>query len=49
MPNLGTLETNQTAVRAIVGGTGRYLGVRGQDAATRNPDGSCTHVLTIVS
>jgi hypothetical protein len=49
LPKLSTLKTNQTVVRAIVGGTGKYLGVRGQDAGTRNPDGSYTHVLTIVS
>jgi hypothetical protein len=44
---LSTLEKNQTVVRPILGGTGNYLGVRGQDVGTRNADGSYTHVLTM--
>jgi hypothetical protein len=42
-----TLEKNQTIVRPILGGTGKYLGIRGQDVGTRNADGSYTHVLTM--
>jgi hypothetical protein len=39
---------NETATRAIWGGTGKYFGVRGQLATTLNADGNYTDVFTIL-
>lgn len=35
-------------VSAIIGGTGRYLGARGQLESVRNADGSFTHTFTLL-
>jgi hypothetical protein len=36
-------------VRAITGGTGSYLGARGQVTTTHNADGSYTHVVELLA
>lgn len=38
-------EKNIPQTRAIIGGTGEYIGAKGQVATTRNDDGSYTHEL----
>jgi hypothetical protein len=38
----GEFDAGQPVVRAILGGTGKYMGARGQLASTRNADGSYT-------
>jgi len=43
-----TLEINQTIVHPILGGSGKYFGVRGQETSTHNADGSYTNVFTIL-
>ena len=47
-PNVAEFEAGQQVVRAILGGTGKYMGARGQVASTRNADGSYTQVLTLL-
>jgi hypothetical protein len=47
-PAAGEFEAGQPAVRAILGGTGRYMGARGQVTSTRNADGSYTQVFTLL-
>ena len=47
-PNVPEFEAGQEVVRAILGGTGKYMGARGQVASTRNADGSYTQVLTLL-
>lgn len=43
------LADEDPQVIAIVGGTGKYLGVTGEVETTRLPDGSYEHVFTFVS
>jgi hypothetical protein len=47
---LGSAEmaAGQPQRRAVVGGTGRYLGVRGEVVTTRNGDGTYSHEFTLV-
>jgi hypothetical protein len=42
------LPKGESMTRAIVGGTGKYMGVDGEVITTHNPDNSYTHVLRIV-
>lgn len=42
------LPEGEPMTRAIVGGTGEYVGVDGEVTTTRNADDSYTHVLRIV-
>ncbi|MBI1349496.1 MAG: hypothetical protein GC156_00085 [Actinomycetales bacterium] len=35
-------------VSAVVGGTGQFIGVRGELASVRNDDGSFTHTFTLL-
>jgi hypothetical protein len=35
-------------LRAVVGGTGDFIGARGQVATTRNDDGSYRHEFTLL-
>src|SRR6266581_811590 len=44
----GEFDAGQPVVRAILGGTGKYMGARGQLASTRNADGSYTQVFTLL-
>jgi hypothetical protein len=41
------LSIGEPATRAIVGGTGKYVGVDGEVTTVRNEDGSYTHTLRI--
>lgn len=43
------LPEDEPMTRAIVGGTGEYVGVDGEVTTTRNPDDSYTHVLRLVN
>ncbi len=43
-----TLGKNESVVRPILGGTGKYIGVRGQEVSTRNADNSYTHIFTML-
>ncbi len=43
-----TREKNETIVRPILGGSGKYIGARGQEVSTLNADGSYTHIFTIL-
>ncbi len=43
-----TMDINETVVKAILGGTGKYLGVRGEVVATHNADGGFTFDFTIL-
>ena len=47
-PNIPEFEAGQPAVRAILGGTGKYIGARGQLTTTRNADGTYTQVFTLL-
>ena len=47
-PSAPEFDAGQPAVRAILGGTGKYMGVRGQVISTRNADGSYTQVFTLL-
>lgn len=42
-----TLEVSNTVLRAVVGGTGRFAGARGDVASTRLDDGSWEHVFRL--
>lgn len=39
---------NTPIVRAVLGGTNKYMGVRGQVVSTRNDNGSYTHAFTLL-
>jgi hypothetical protein len=47
-PTAGEFEEGKPRVRAILGGTGKYIGARGQLISTRNADGSYTQVFTLL-
>lgn len=47
-PDETLLNDGETFVRAIVGGTGAYVGASGEVATTRNADNSYTHVLRVL-
>ncbi|PWT82533.1 MAG: hypothetical protein C5B58_08055 [Acidobacteria bacterium] len=48
-PNIPEFETGQPVVRAVLGGgTGKYIGARGQLASTGNTDGSYTQTFTLI-
>jgi hypothetical protein len=47
-PTGAEFNPGQPVVRAILGGTGKYMGARGQLASTRNADGSYTQVFTLL-
>jgi hypothetical protein len=47
-PTAAEFNGGQPVVRAILGGTGRYIGARGQLTSTRNTDSSYTQVFTLV-
>jgi hypothetical protein len=44
-PTGAEFNAGQPVVRAVIGGTGKYMGARGQLASTRNADGSYTQVF----
>jgi len=47
-PTGAEFNAGQPVVRAILGGTGKYMGARGQLISTRNADGSYTQVFTLL-
>ena len=42
------LPSDQPVTRAIVGGTGKYVGIDGEVTTVRNENGSYTHTLAII-
>jgi hypothetical protein len=47
-PTAGEFAAGKSIVRPILGGTGKYMGVRGQLTSTRNADGSYTQAFTLL-
>ena len=48
LPTEPEFEPGKSAVRAVLGGTGKYMGARGQVTSTRNADGSYTQAFTLL-
>lgn len=46
--NTAEFNPGEPVLRAILGGTGKYIGARGQLTSTRNTDGSYTQVFTLL-
>ena len=44
----GEFVPSEPVVRAVLSGTGKFMGVRGQVVSTRNNDGSYNHVFTLL-
>jgi len=44
----GEIKDNKPQLRAIIGGTGRFIGARGQIATTRTPSGSYEHEIQLL-
>ena len=47
-PSSPEFDAGQPVVRPVLGGTGKYMGARGQVTSTRNADGSYTQVFTLL-
>src|SRR5262245_38915907 len=47
-PSAPEFKAGQAVVRPVLGGTGKYMGARGQVTSTRNADGSYTQVFTLL-
>ena len=47
-PSAPEFGAGQPVVRPVLGGTGKYIGARGQVTSTRNADGSYTQVFTLL-
>jgi hypothetical protein len=47
-PAAREIATSEPATRAVVGGTGKYLGARGEVITRRLPDGSYVHTIRLV-
>jgi hypothetical protein len=47
-PTAGEFNAEKSRARAILGGTGKYMGARGQLTSTRNADGTYTQVFTLL-
>ena len=47
-PSTPEFEAGKSAVRPVLGGTGKYMGARGQVTSTRSSDGSYTQVFTLL-
>jgi hypothetical protein len=47
-PTAAEFNAGKSVDRAILGGTGRYMGARGQLTSTRNADGTYTQVFTLL-
>ena len=47
-PSAPEFGAGQPVVRPVLGGTGKYMGARGQVTSTRNADGSYTQVFTLL-
>src|SRR5882724_3312509 len=46
--NVPEFEAGKSVARAILGGTGKYMGARGEVTSTRNADGSYTQAFTLL-
>lgn len=44
----GEIKDNVPQIRAITGGTGKFIGARGQISTTRNASGSYEHVIELL-
>jgi hypothetical protein len=44
----GEIKDNEPQLRAIIGGTGRFIGARGQISTTRTPSGSYEHEIQLL-
>jgi hypothetical protein len=44
----GQMSENQPQLRAIIGGTGLYMGSRGQVQTSRNSDGTYKHLIQLM-
>jgi len=47
-PSTPEFDAGQAVVRPVLGGSGKYIGARGQVTSTRNTDGSYTQVFTLL-
>ncbi len=47
-PTSPEIANNSPQVRAIIGGTGRFIGAQGQVTTVRNPDGSYDHIVELL-
>ena len=47
-PSVPEFEADKPVVRPVLGGTGKYMGARGQVTSTRNSDGSYIQVFTLM-
>jgi hypothetical protein len=47
-PTAGEFAAGKPVVRPVLGGTGKYMGARGQVTSTRNADGWYTQVFTLI-
>jgi len=47
-PSAPEFDAGQPVVRPVLGGTGKYIGARGQVTSTRIADGSYTQVFTLL-
>jgi hypothetical protein len=47
-PSTPEFDAGHPVVRPVLGGTGKYMGARGQVTSTRNSDGSYTQVFTLL-
>lgn len=47
-PDETEMNANQPQVRAVIGGTGKYLGARGEVTTTRNDDGTYDHAFRLI-
>jgi hypothetical protein len=47
-PTAAEFSAGKSVLRAILGGTGKYIGARGQLTSTRNADGTYTQVFAFL-
>src|SRR3954451_15772995 len=47
-PSTPEFDGGKSVVRPVLGGTGKYIGARGQVTSTRNTDGSYTQVFALL-
>jgi len=47
-PKASEMNTGEPQLRAVIGGTGRYIGARGQVTTSRNADGSYEHAFELI-
>ena len=47
-PGQREMKTSRPVVRAVVGGTGDYIGARGEVRTEHLPDGTYEHVFTLL-